>query len=126
MNTREIAVEYRQSHWAQIIRDRTESGLTIKDYCASNDIQENAYYYWLKKLRETACEEIARIQGRPAGIMTPVFAEVKLTNQATILPSTSIYQSNVCVEAAGVRITAGGEYPIEKLTELLRIVSRSC
>jgi hypothetical protein len=30
MNTREVAAEYRLSHWAQIMRERKESGLSIK------------------------------------------------------------------------------------------------
>lgn len=43
--------------WAQVIHARNESGLTVKDYCEENSISENAYYYWLRKIRETAIEE---------------------------------------------------------------------
>ena len=48
--------EYRMQNWAGIIRERQESGLTVKDYCAQHGIAEKTYYYWLRKLRAAAAE----------------------------------------------------------------------
>ena len=63
VNTREIAEEYRLSHWAEVMRERRESGLTIKAYCRRIGICGNTYFYWQRKLREAACEELAaRVQ----------------------------------------------------------------
>ena len=131
MNTREIAEEYRLSHWAKIVKERGESGLSIKQYCENIGIHENSYYYWLKKLREAASEEfistaghITRESTNILALKSPVFAEVKLPK---LPPSAASVPCNqICIEAIGIRITAGGEYPIDKLTELLRTVSRSC
>ena len=126
MNTRGIALEYRLSHWAGIIRERGESGLTIRAYCDSIGIQENSYYYWLRKLREAASNELSEIVGDRTGSSLPVFAEVKL-GEGPVLPTAgSIAQNHVCIETGGVRLTAGSDYPIDKLTELLRAVSRAC
>ena len=57
MNTREIAEEYRLSHWAEIMKDRTASGLSIKNFCKAAGFHENVYYYWQRKLREAAYQE---------------------------------------------------------------------
>lgn len=54
MNTRDIAVEYRLTHWAQVMQARTDKGLSIRAYCEESRIHENTYYYWQRKLRETA------------------------------------------------------------------------
>ena len=62
MNTREIAEEYRLSHWAEKMRERQELGLSIKAYCAQQGFHENVYYYWQRKLREAACTELAAKQ----------------------------------------------------------------
>ena len=48
--------EYRLQNWAQIIRERQESGLTNKEFCAQRGISEKKYYYWLRKVREAATE----------------------------------------------------------------------
>ncbi len=49
MNTREIAVEYRLMYWAQILRERSKSGLSIKAFCKSKGFHENVNYYWQNK-----------------------------------------------------------------------------
>ena len=58
MNTREIAAELRLSHWAKIMQDRNESGLSIKEYCKTAGFHENIYFYWQRKLREAACQNL--------------------------------------------------------------------
>lgn len=77
MNTREVARQYRLSQWAQRLRDQKASGLSITAWCEVNGVSRNTYFYWQKRLRESACEELA-LQTESA--MTPVsaFAEVKL------------------------------------------------
>jgi len=61
-NTREIAAEYRLSHWAGIMQERVSSGMSVKAYCASVGLHENVYYYWQKKLREAAYDQLAVVQ----------------------------------------------------------------
>jgi hypothetical protein len=58
MNTREIAEEYRLSHWAAKMQERQQFGLSIKAYCEQQGFHENVYYYWQRKLREAACAEL--------------------------------------------------------------------
>ena len=58
MKTREIATEYRLTHWAGILQERRASGKSIKEFCKTAGIRENIYYYWQRKLREAACEEL--------------------------------------------------------------------
>lgn len=38
-------------HWMQIIAQRQQSGLTVKEFCAQQDIPIKQYYYWQHKLR---------------------------------------------------------------------------
>jgi putative transposase len=51
---RKIAREYRQEMWSSIVRERIECGLNIRAFCERKGICENTYYYWQRKLRETA------------------------------------------------------------------------
>ena len=52
VTTKKIAAEYRLSYWAGIMREREESGKSIKAYCDSVGLQQNVYHYWQRKLRE--------------------------------------------------------------------------
>jgi hypothetical protein len=66
MKTREIAKEYRLSHWVQIMQERSESGKSIRSYCQTAGICEKTYYYWQRKLREAACNELASAMKKEA------------------------------------------------------------
>jgi len=58
MNTRNVSKDYRLANWAEVMNDRKESGLSIKAYCESAGLHENVYFYWQKKLREAACQQM--------------------------------------------------------------------
>jgi len=126
MNTRYITEEHRLAHWAGIMRDRSESGLSVKAYCESAGFHENRYYYWQKKLREAAYDELARIQGKPTNLVPASFMEVKVAAQNAFQTATGSPQSQVCIESTGVRITAGGDYPVDNLVALVREVTLPC
>ena len=38
--------------WQQKMRERREKGQTIREYCREAGIQESAYFYWQRRLRE--------------------------------------------------------------------------
>ena len=50
--------EYRLQGWAEIMRDCQASGLTNREFCAQRGISEKTYYYWLRKLQQTAAASI--------------------------------------------------------------------
>ncbi|EEG79138.1 IS66 family insertion sequence element accessory protein TnpA [Dethiobacter alkaliphilus] len=62
MNTREVTRKYRLNQWTQIIRECRSSGQTVKAWCADNGINQKTYYYWLKKVREAACESLPSLE----------------------------------------------------------------
>ena len=122
MNTREISAEYRLAHWAQVMQNREASGLSIRAYCKEAGFHENNYYYWQRKLRESSCEELAKIEGEDCELAPYKFTEVKLASTSTYPSAAIADQNQVSVETAGLRIVAGSGYPIDKLAYLLREV----
>jgi len=126
MNTRDMTTEYRLAKWTQIIRERSESGLTVKSFCMNAGIRENTYFYWQKKLREKAIEGLVRIQAEATNLTPSGFMEVSLPTRPMLPTVASAHKSSICVETTGVRVTADSEYPISKLTELLRLLVRPC
>lgn len=129
MNTREIAEEYRLSHWEQVMRKRQESGLSIKAFCKKAGFHENVYYYWQRKLREAACEQMTELQlpAQKTSLTAPAFAEVKLTeppeHQAL---SGEVSDGQIHIEIGEIRINADSRYPSDKLTMLLKQLIQLC
>ena len=125
MSTREIAAENRLSHWSGIIRARKESGLSVKAFCENAGFHSNLYYYRQKKLREATRGECSKSQSGTVSLTPIGFTEIKLTERRE-QSLTATRQNQINVEAAGLRITAGSEYPADKLAALLRELSSSC
>lgn len=60
MNTREVKRQYRLQQWTTLIHECRNSGQTIATWCSENSIKISSYYYWLKKIREAACESLSQ------------------------------------------------------------------
>ena len=129
MNTREIAAECRLAHWTQIIRRRSESGLSIKAFCASEGFHENKYYYWQRKLREAVCEQMTEIGTEHAqtSLIPTGFAELQIAEaheRQTLQENGG--QGQIRIDIAGMLIAADSAYPAEKIAALLAALKRSC
>ena len=59
MDTQSLTEEYRLSEWSRMVRERNESGLSIKAYCASIGLPENTYFYRQRKVKEAAAKTLS-------------------------------------------------------------------
>jgi putative transposase len=118
MDTRKIASEYRLAQWSQAMRERADSGESIRSFCQNRGVSKNTYFYWQKKLRSVACERLAKLQEKPTGIAAHSFTEVKMLES----PNQSLAEETgqLLIEVRGVKITTDSTYPADKLATLLR------
>lgn len=98
MNVTDLKTQMHVQEWARLIEDRQDSGLSIKEWCRQNNLPESRYYYYLKKLRLAACENLT-----PEGRNDPHFALVpnhaRVSNPAiTKSGNIKITLSNAVVE----------------------------
>ena len=57
MNTKLATTQIRLSEWVTIIKDCRSSGLKVDEYCQQHNLSQNAYYYWLGKVKGTALQQ---------------------------------------------------------------------
>ena len=50
--------EIQRQNWSEAELARQESGLTVTQWCRQERISTSAYYYRLRKIRESLCEQI--------------------------------------------------------------------
>jgi len=125
MHTRYIAKEYRLAHWAKVITDQKESRLSVREYCDQVGIHENSYYYWQKKLRLAAIDELATVTPEEQiHELTPIMTKLNLTRNSGSEFTGIGSNDYINIEMFGIRLMAGRDYPVAKLSELLRVVSR--
>ena len=74
MQVTEYKAEYRLSQWSEIIREQKQSGKNVREWCLEHGMTTNAYYYRLRRVRESACRSIEH--------NSPEFAEVPIVTQS--------------------------------------------
>ena len=52
----QIKHQHSMKYWKQILIAQQQSGLPATEYCRQQDIKYNAFYYWLRKIREELAE----------------------------------------------------------------------
>ena len=53
-----VKKEVQMQNWSDAELARQESGLTVTQWCRQERISTSAYYYRLRKIRESLCEQI--------------------------------------------------------------------
>ena len=126
MDTKKMTQQVRLSHWSGIMRERKESGQSIRSWCQEKGINEKTFHYWQQKLRKAACEQFVETKAASETSLAPLrFAEVRVEEP---LSTTGVKETpgQLHVEVGGARITAQSEYPPDKLAALLRELMRPC
>ena len=107
MNTKLATTQIRINEWAAIIKDCKASGMKVDEYCQQHDISRDAYYYWLRKVKEAALQQSG-------------FVELPVPqNQPT--PATG-FAVQMFVKVAGVELGINNETPTELLTRILEVI----
>ena len=88
------AMQVRAASWPAMVKQRNDSGLTIREWCAANGIQESVYYYRLNRLRKMALD----VEETPA----PASQNISVSERFAQLPVSSAPDST-----AAIRIRRG-------------------
>ena len=133
MGTKEMTRQVRISHWIGVIREQHASGQTKRSWCRENGIGEKTYYYWQRKIREAACEQMEGKKNNALPILhsspgiqnAPVFTEVKQQSLRFMQPiSDEVLPNQLQMKFGDARLTVDMAYPIEKLALLIREITR--
>lgn len=87
-------MQIRAASWAAMIKQRNDSGLTIREWCAANGIQESVYYYRLNRLRKMALD----VEETPAPASQNISVSERFAQLPFLLLQTQRQQSVSAVE----------------------------
>ena len=85
----EIRRQVRLSQWSAMVREREESGLSVKAYCEQTGIAAKTYYYRLRRLRESAVEQARSEAAQPELVQFTPLAEYAVGQAQRIVIKTA-------------------------------------
>lgn len=97
----EINCDVKWNEWEKQVNAQIKSGLTVKEWCRQNRVNEKTYYYHLRKVREKLCEDHSQ-QIVPISAPEPVKS------------------SEIHIEKNGLNITLPSDISGETLAALVR------
>jgi transposase-like protein len=102
------------------MRERSESGLNVRDFCRQVGIHENTYYHWQRKLRESSVQDHSLPEPKqllvPSGWAAVEEAVVPVAAQPKSLP----------IEIGKFRVTVDAETDAELLSRTLKVLAALC
>lgn len=87
MDVQKVTHEIRLRQWIGIIKECRSSRKSVKSWCEENGISEKSYFYWQRRAREAACQELTTYQeqqvtkAEPSQANTPAFAECRISEE---------------------------------------------
>lgn len=127
VNTREIAEGYRLTHWAQVLQEREQSGLSIKAYCKQIGVCANTYFYWQRRVRGAAANELGLCvceEGQPPQVS---FSAVRVSEAAACPAVTDTgAPGQLHIDVGGIQLSVDSTYPVEQLGRLVHALRRPC
>ena len=125
MNTREIASAYRLSQWSQALQEKKADGESINAFCRRKGVSRNTYFYWQRKLRETAFQNLmppaSSLELAEKAIVPNCWAVV---SERTLEPSSEL--STITIEIGKFRVSAEKDTMPEQLEKTLRVLMKLC
>ena len=116
--------EIRLANWKQLIEQCSSrpKDQTAKQWIEEHNISEKQYYYWQRKVRARACEELES-QGLMAPAMSKgsetVFAEIPYRREENIMP---LKAPAAVIHKAGATIAVSGDIPECLLSQIMKEV----
>ena len=108
--------EARLAQWMAIIKACHESGQTTRSWCIENNVDEKKFYYWQRRIRKAACEDMQLL-------ITSNTTYTPITDNArTTVPATT-FQPDIVLKCASTTIQIFNSASSELLEKLLRIVN---
>lgn len=95
MDTRLATTNIRIQQWMAVFKEKTESGLTVDEYCDQNGISRNAYYYWLRKVRTAALEHTTFVELKVPDAEPDTQMQEKIS---AFVPQLTIVKNDLAIE----------------------------
>ncbi len=78
--------EINKAQWQELIKDQSQSGLTIREWCRKNNMSHGKFYYWQRIIREEALIKAGTlaVTGKTQFVeVKPSVAEIKSNKQSS-------------------------------------------
>lgn len=119
MDSTTLTRQMKLQQWTEIIQARIESGLTVAKWCEQNSINPAKYYYWLKRIRQTACDNLPAVKTQTSNIVPVTIVEEAITTN--VFDTNTSYEMRVSVN--GIVLEFSNNASSQLIENSLKVIS---
>lgn len=131
MNTKQKIHQAKLNQWTVRFQEQASSGLTVKAWCAENNITIHTYNYWKHQLKLEYADSIlpdivplTACQPVPVSALPVTSNHQALSTLQTSCDSRELHASNntICISTKDIQIHIGSSVSVECLLQILKAV----
>ena len=122
--------EVRKQYWKNIINQclQRPEGMTAKQWLDENNICEQTYYHWLKRIRQETYE-LATTSSSSACVKTMhsevAFAEIPLPDMNPVAPNENEFRPDITIQTGSVLIGVSNTVSDALLGKLFEVIGHA-
>ena len=105
------------SQQKQLVIAQQQSGLSVTEYCRQQDIKYNAFYYWLRKIREEALESLPQLPEK-----STTNSQFAVLSATTVMAAVQTQSSSLKLFCGPVSLEVNEQTSNEMLMQTLRCI----
>lgn len=110
--------QYNLQHWAPIIKECKNSGMTAKEWCRSKDVDPQKFYYWQRQLTEEIASSIVTTT-------LPKPVSQSFVELAIPLPEPKSISADIVITTGSTRLEIKNSADMLLVTEILKVLSHA-
>ena len=114
MNTKLATRQIRLNEWAAIIKDCKASGQKVDIYCEQHGLSRDAYYYWLRKVKDAALKR--------AGFVELPTLPSEHTPAPTIEKGSSAFETQMVIKINKIELCVNENSSSELISRILEVI----
>ena len=105
MNAKQKIHQAKMAKWAVLIKEQSDSGLTVPQWCSQKGYTIHAYNYWKHLLKEEALKSVSLPEIVP--LQQPLITEQQLPASLCVPTPDSPDLRNSCISASPLSVSFG-------------------
>lgn len=121
MDTRKVKHKYHLSKWMPIVQECRTSGMTVKAWCLKNNVSEQQFFYWQRRVREELCTSV-QVPEKENKHQPTIFAPLPVQNYHKETPQSDLFRPDLVISIGDYRLELANQTSPELLEAVLKVI----
>lgn len=121
MDAKRVKLQYHLSKWMPIIQECRASGMTVKAWCVENNVSEQQFFYWQRRVRGELCTSIQAPE-KENNQQSAIFAALPIQDYHKKSSQSDIFRPDLVISIGDYRVELANQTNPQLLEAILKVI----